>query len=328
MATTTKAVRIKETGAAEVMTFEEITLNDPGEGEILVRQTAIGINFIDVYFRDGTYPAPQFPFTPGKEGAGVVEAVGPGVTEVAKGDRVAYSAADGSYARHLLIAASKVVTIPEGVDDETAAAMMLKGMTAEYLLRRTYKVGPDTTLLFHAAAGGVGLIAGQWAKHLGATVIGTAGSREKCELALKNGYDHVINYREEDFVARVGDLTGGKKCDVVYDSVGKDTFPGSLDCLKRLGLFVSFGQSSGNVPPFPLGLLNQKGSLFATRPSLFNYTATREDLVDCANHLFEVVKSGAVKIQIGQRFALSQAVEAHRALEGRQTTGATILTVD
>lgn len=323
----TKAMRIYETGAPEVMKWEDVDLPAPGEGQIRVRQTAVGVNFIDTYFRDGTYPAPSFPFTPGKEGAGVVEAIGPGVSDLKEGDRVAYAAADGSYAEELIIDAAKVVPIPDGVSDETAAGMMLKGMTAEYLLNRTYKVGSDTTLLFHAAAGGVGLIAGQWAKHLGATVIGTAGSAEKCELAKANGYDHVINYREENFLERVGELTGGKKCDVVYDSVGKDTFDGSLDCVKRLGLIVTFGQSSGVVPPISTGTLNQKGSLFLTRPSLFNYTATRDELLDCAKNLFEVVKSGAVKIEIGQTYPLSEAVQAHRDLHARKTTGTTVLTI-
>ncbi|EAU42637.1 quinone oxidoreductase [Fulvimarina pelagi HTCC2506] len=323
----TKAIRIYETGAPEVMKWEEIDLPAPGEGQIRVRQTAIGVNFIDTYFRDGTYPAPSFPFTPGKEGAGIVDAVGAGVSDLKEGDRVAYAAADGSYAEELIIEAAKVVPIPDGVSDETAAGMMLKGMTAEYLLNRTFKVARDTTLLFHAAAGGVGLIAGQWARHLGATVIGTAGSPEKCELAKANGYDHVINYREEDFVERVADLTDGKKCDVVYDSVGKDTFEGSLDCVKRLGMIVTFGQSSGVVPPVSTGVLNKKGSLFLTRPSLFNYTATREELLDCAKNLFSMVKSGAVKIEIGQTYPLSEAVQAHRDLQGRKTTGTTILTI-
>ncbi|MDY8109713.1 quinone oxidoreductase [Fulvimarina sp. 2208YS6-2-32] len=324
----TKAMRIHETGAPDVMKWEDVELAEPGPGEIRVRQTAVGVNFIDAYFRDGTYPAPSLPFTPGKEGAGIVETVGEGVSDVRQGDRVAYASAEGSYAEHLIIAADKVVPIPDGIDDRTAAAMMLKGMTAEYLLNRTYKVGKDTTLLFHAAAGGVGLIAGQWARHLGATVIGTAGSAEKCELARANGYDHVINYREENFVERVAALTDGRKCDVVYDSVGKDTFDGSLDCVKRLGMLVSFGQSSGNVPPMAPAILGKKGSIFLTRPSLFNYTATRAELLDCADNLFAVVKSGAVKIDIGQTYPLSQAVQAHRDLQDRKTTGQTVLTID
>ncbi|RFC62357.1 quinone oxidoreductase [Fulvimarina endophytica] len=323
----TKAMRIHETGGPDVMKWENVEIADPGEGEVRIRQTAVGVNFIDTYFRDGTYPAPSMPFTPGKEGAGIVEAVGKGVSDLKEGDRVAYVGANGSYAEKVVLPAASAVPVPDGIADETAAAMMLKGMTAEYLLNRTFKVGPDTTILFHAAAGGVGLILGQWASHLGATVIGTAGSDEKCELAKANGYDHAINYSREDFVQRVAEITDGKKCDVVYDGVGKDTFEGSLDCLKRLGLMVSFGQSSGSVPPFSPAILNQKGSLFFTRPSLFNYTATRAELLDCANNLFDVVKSGAVKIEIGQTYPLSEAVQAHRDLQGRKTTGQTVLTI-
>ena len=322
-----KAIMVHEVGGPDVMKWEEHDPGQPGEGEVRVRQTAAGVNFIDVYFRTGVYKAPQMPFALGKEGAGVVTAVGPGTDRFKVGDRIAYNGVAGSYAEEVVVAADKAVKIPDMIDDHTAAAIMLKGMTAEYLLRRTFKVGPETVLLFHAAAGGVGLIAGQWAKHLGATVIGTAGSPEKCELALQNGYDHVINYRDADFVEKVREITDGRKCDVVYDSVGKDTFPGSLDCLKARGLWVSFGQSSGNVPPFDIGILNQKGSLFATRPSLFGYNTSRDELDASAKALFDVVGSGAVKITIGQTYPVAEAAQAHRDLEARKTTGATILTM-
>ncbi len=322
-----KAIMVHEVGGPDVMKWEEHDPGQPGEGEVRVRQTAAGVNFIDVYFRTGVYKAPQMPFALGKEGAGVVTAVGPGTDRFKVGDRIAYNGVAGSYAEEVVVAADKAVKIPDMIDDHTAAAIMLKGMTAEYLLRRTFKVGPETVLLFHAAAGGVGLIAGQWAKHLGATVIGTAGSPEKCELALQNGYDHVINYRDADFVEKVREITDGRKCDVVYDSVGKDTFPGSLDCLKARGLWVSFGQSSGNVPPFDIGILNQKGSLFATRPSLFGYNTSRDELDASAKALFDVVGSGAVKITIGQTYPVAEAAQAHRDLEARETTGATILTM-
>ncbi|MCW7545145.1 quinone oxidoreductase [Aurantimonas litoralis] len=322
-----KAIMVHEVGGPDVMKWEEHDPGQPGEGEVRVRQTAAGVNFIDVYFRTGVYKAPQMPFALGKEGAGVVTAVGAGTDRFKVGDRIAYNGVAGSYAEEVVVAADKAVKIPDTIDDHTAAAIMLKGMTAEYLLRRTFKVGPDTVLLFHAAAGGVGLIAGQWAKHLGATVIGTAGSPEKCELALQNGYDHVINYRDADFVAKVREITDGRKCDVVYDSVGKDTFPASLDCLKARGLWVSFGQSSGNVPPFDIGILNQKGSLFATRPSLFGYNTSRDELDASAKALFDVVGSGAVKITVGQTYPVAEAAQAHRDLEARKTTGATILTM-
>ncbi|MFY0735383.1 MULTISPECIES: quinone oxidoreductase family protein [Aurantimonas] len=322
-----KAIMVHEVGGPDVMKWEEHDPGQPGEGEVRVRQTAAGVNFIDVYFRTGVYKAPQMPFALGKEGAGVVTAIGPGTDRFKVGDRIAYNGVAGSYAEEVVVAADKAVKIPDTIDDHTAAAIMLKGMTAEYLLRRTFKVGPETVLLFHAAAGGVGLIAGQWAKHLGATVIGTAGSPEKCERALQNGYDHVINYRDADFVEKVREITDGRKCDVVYDSVGKDTFPGSLDCLKARGLWVSFGQSSGNVPPFDIGILNQKGSLFATRPSLFGYNTSRDELDASAKALFDVVGSGAVKITIGQTYPVAEAAQAHRDLEARKTTGATILTM-
>ncbi len=274
----THAMVVDAIGGPEAMQWRERELGAPGPGELRVRQTAAGLNFIDVYFRNGTYKAPAFPFVPGKEGAGVVTAIGADVHGFSPGDRVAYSAANGTYAEEIDVPAAVAVQIPDGIADEVAAGIMLKGMTAEYLLRRTFPVGSGHTILIHAAAGGVGLIAGQWAKHLGATVIGTAGSDDKVRLALDHGYDHVVNYRTDDFVTRVAEITGGAKCDVVYDSVGRDTFPASLDCLKRRGLFVSFGQSSGTIENFDLALLNQKGSLYTTRPSLFGYTATRQEL--------------------------------------------------
>ncbi len=319
-------IEVHETGGPGVMKVADRDVAAPAAGEAQIRQSAIGINFIDVYFRSGLYPAPQLPFTPGMEGAGEVIAIGEGVTHVAVGDRVAYAAAPvGAYAEMRNIAAERLVKIPEGVSDDQAAAMMLKGMTARYLLRVTHRVEPGQTILFHAAAGGVGLIAGQWAKHLGATVIGTAGSAEKIELAKANGYDHVINYNTEDFVERVAELTVGKGCDAVYDSVGKDTFPGSLDCLKPLGMWASFGQSSGPLPEINLAILAQKGSLFATRPTLFNYVATREALEETANDLFNVVASGAVNIAINQTYDLSDVVQAHEDLEGRKTSGCSLL---
>lgn len=323
----TKAMIVEEIGGPDVMQWRDFDPGEPGKGQVRVAQKAAGLNFIDVYFRNGTYKAPRFPFVPGKEGAGKIVAVGEGVTNLKVGDRVAYNGVDGSYAQEVLVDAATAIHLPDGIDDETAAAVMLKGMTAEYLLRQTFKVGPGTTLLFHAAAGGVGLIACQWAKHLGATVIGTAGSQEKVELALQHGCDHVINYQTEDFVQRVAEITDGRKCDVVYDSVGQATYPGSLDCLKRRGLFVSFGQSSGTIKNFDLAHLNQRGSLYATRPSLFGYTARREELEASARALFAVIGSGAVNIRINQRYALEDAQTAHRDLESRATTGVSILTV-
>ncbi|TJW17976.1 MAG: quinone oxidoreductase [Mesorhizobium sp.] len=321
-----KAIRIHAHGGPEVLTYEDAEPGQPGSGQILVRHSAIGLNFIDIYYRSGVYPPPGgFPLIPGGEAAGVIMEVGADIDWLKPGDRIAYAVTTGAYAEQRVIAADRVVKVPDGISDEQAAAMMLKGTTAEYLLRRTFKVEAGDTILFHAAAGGVGLILGQWAKHLGATVIGTAGSTDKIELAKAHGFDHVINYREQDFVAGVAAITGGKKCDVVYDSVGNDTFPASLDCLKSLGMFVSFGQSSGPVPPFSMSLLAQKGSLFATRPTLFVYNAKREDLEASAAALFDVVLSGAVKIKINQRYALKEAGRAHSDLEGRRTTGTTIL---
>ncbi|MBP2238115.1 NADPH2:quinone reductase [Sinorhizobium kostiense] len=321
-----QAIVIRELGGPEVLKMEGVTLAPPGPGEVQIRQVAIGLNFIDVYFRTGLYKSAKgLPFVPGKEGAGIVTAVGDGVGLFSVGDRVAYASADGAYASERNVDASQLVRVPEGISLETAAAMMLKGMTAQYLLNQTFKVGPETTLLFHAAAGGVGLIAGQWAKALGATVIGTAGSQEKIELALAHGYDHVINYNAENFVDRVKELTGGRGVDVVYDSVGRDTFPGSLDCIRPRGMWVSFGNSSGPVDAFSIGILAQKGSLFATRPTLFGYIATRPALEACANSLFDVVQSNKVRININQTYPLAEAGRAHTDLETRKTSGTTLL---
>jgi NADPH:quinone reductase len=319
-------VRVHEVGGPEVLRFEEVEVGSPGPGQALLRQTAVGLNFIDVYYRTGLYPPPQLPFVPGLEAAGVVEAVGDGVREPQVGQRVAYASPPiGAYAERRLMPADRLVALPDGISDEQAAAMMLKGMTAQYLLRRTYRVQSGQTILFHAAAGGVGLIACQWAKHLGATVIGTVGSEAKAELARAHGCAHVIRYDRDDVVARVREITGGKGVPVVYDSVGQATFERSLDCLAPLGMLVSFGQSSGKIPPVDLGILSQKGSLYVTRPTLMTYTAERADLLAAANELFEVVQSGAVRIEINQRFPLRAAAEAHQALEGRRTTGSTLL---
>ncbi|NLH80692.1 MAG: quinone oxidoreductase, partial [Phyllobacteriaceae bacterium] len=285
-----KAIRVHENGGPEVLRYEDVEIAAPGAGEARVRNGAIGLNFIDCYFRSGLYPAPGgLPFVPGSEGAGTVVAVGPGVTSVAVGDRVAYVASPGSYAEERLVPADRLVKLPDAISFEIAAAAMLKGMTARYLLRKTFPVGPGTTLLFHAAAGGVGQIAGQWAKHLGATAIGTAGGPEKVALAKTRGYAHVIDYRKDDFVAAVKEITGGKGVDVVYDSVGKDTFPKSLDCLRPLGMFVSFGNASGPVPPFSMQELASRGSLFTTRATLFTYIAARADLEETAADLFSVI---------------------------------------
>ena len=321
----THAIRIHENGGDEVLRWEAVDVPDPGPGEAVIRQTVSGLNFIDVYFRTGLYPAPSFPLTIGNEGVGVVEAVGDGVTEAAVGDRVAYCMSLGSYAQRRIIASRFLVKIPDGISDEQAAAVMLKGCTVQYLVRRTHAVQPGETVLFHAAAGGCGLIACQWLKHLGATVIGTVGTREKAELAKAHGCDHPIVYTEESFVDRVRELTGGKGVPVVYDSVGKDTFDDSLRCLQPRGLMVSFGNASGAVEPFRPVLLAQKGSLFLTRPTLANYTATRQELEETTADLFDVIGSGAVRIEINQRYALQDAAQAHRDLEARRTTGSTVL---
>ncbi|MEM9223477.1 MAG: quinone oxidoreductase [Pseudomonadota bacterium] len=322
----THAIVQDETGGPDVLTYRQVPDPTPGEGEILLRHTAIGLNYIDTYFRSGLYPAPNgLPMTVGNEGAGIVEAVGKGVDLFAVGDRVAYAGPLGAYAERRVLPAAAAVKVPNGVSDQTAAAMMLKGMTVRYLLRETFPVKEGTTILFHAAAGGVGLIAGQWASALGATMIGTVSSPEKAELAKANGYAHTINYTKENLVERVKALTSGIGVDVVYDSVGKDTYPASLACLKPFGLWVSFGQSSGPITDFNLQHLAQHGSLFATRPVLFAYIATRERLEANAADLMDVVARGTVNIAIGKTFPLADAAEAHRALEGRATTGSTVL---
>ncbi len=324
----THAIRIHQTGGPEVLRWEAIEVPAPGVGEVLLRQTAVGLNYIDVYFRTGLYAAPTMPFIPGLEGAGVVEAVGPEVTSLAVGDRVAYASAPiGAYAEARLMPADRLVKIPASISDEQAAAMMLQGMTTQYLVRRTYKIQPGDTILVHAAAGGVGLMLCQWAKHLGATVIGTVSSEEKAALARANGCDYPVIYTREDFQARVLEITNGNKVPVVYDSVGVDTFAKSLDCLAPLGMMVLFGQASGPVPPFELGTLAAKGSLFITRPTLFSYTAKRDDLVTTAQELFEVVSKGVVKIAVNQTYPLAEAAQAQRDLEARKTTGSTVLKV-
>ncbi len=321
----TRTVRVRELGGPEVLCLEDVTLADPGQGEARVRHTAIGLNYIDVYHRNGTYPV-ELPAPMGSEAAGVVEAVGPGVTDVKRGDRVAYAASTrGAYADARNIDASQLVPLPDDIDDERAAAMLLKGMTVQYLIQRTFPLHAGQTVLWHAAAGGVGLIACQWLAHLGVKMIGTAGTEEKAELARAHGAAHCIVYTKEDFVARVRELTNGKGIPVVFDSVGRATFMKSLDCLQPLGMYVGFGNASGKPEPFDMGILARKGSLFLTRPTLFTYVATREALLANANALFDVVRSGAVKVEIGKRWPLAEAAAAHRALEARQTTGSTIL---
>ena len=319
-----KVVRIRQVGGPEVLRWEDVDVGNPEAGQALIRQTAAGLNYIDTYYRTGLYPLASLPVVLGMEGAGVVEAVGQGVREVSVGDRVAYCMAIGGYAERRLVQARVLVRLPDGISDEQGAAMMLKGCTAQYLLRRTYTVKPGDTILIHAAAGGVGLIACQWAKHLGATVIGTVGSPDKAAVAQAHGCDHTINYKTEHFVERVQEITKGAGVPVVYDSVGKDTFTASLDCLRPRGLMVSFGQSSGAIPPFSPGVLATKGSLFLTRPTLVTYTGTREELVATANQLFDVVLKGAVKIEVNQTYPLNQAAQAHRDLEARKTTGSTL----
>lgn len=318
-------IRVHAVGGPDRLTWEEIEVGDPGSGDVRIKQHAAGLNFIDVYHRTGLYKLASLPAVIGMEGAGEVVALGPGVTSLKVGDRVAYQGALGGYAEERLIAADKLVKLPDSISYETAAAMMLQGMTARVLLREVHKVGPGTVLLFHAAAGGVGLIACQWARALGATVIGTVSSDEKAELARANGAAHVIVTSREDFVGRVREITGGKGCDVVYDSVGKDTYRGSLDCLEPRGLFVSFGNASGPVPPFELTLL--KGSLFVTRPSILAYVTTHAELAENAADLFQMVESGAIKIAVNQTFPLKEAALAHEALEGRRTTGSTVFTI-
>jgi NADPH2:quinone reductase len=319
------AVRVHQLGGPDVLKYEEIDLPEPGPGQVRYKTTAVGVNFIDTYFRTGLYPAPSLPFTVGNESAGVVTAVGKGVKGLKKGDRVAAVFLLGSYATERVLPAERIVKIPKSIDDKTAAAMMLKGMTAQYLLRRCYKVKKGDNILVHAAAGGVGLILCQWAKYLGANVIGTVGSKEKAELARKNGAKHLILYNEENFVDRVKEITKGKKCAVVYDGVGKTTFMGSLDCLQPLGLMVSYGNASGAVEPFNPGILQQKGSLYLTRPTLNTYTASAKDLQGTAKDLISVISKKKVKIEVNQTYALQDAAQAHRDLEGRKTTGQIVL---
>ena len=320
----TKAIRIHAHGGPEVMRWEDVPTPEPGPGEVLVRHAAIGLNYIDVYFRTGLYKS-QLPATLGMEAAGTVAAVGEGVTSLAVGDRIAYATGPiGAYAVERVIAADRVVKLPDAIDFRTAAAMMLQGMTAQYLLRRTYRVQPGETILVHAAAGGVGLILCQWARHLGATVIGVVSTEQKAELARAHGATHVL-VGHADLPAEVKRITGGAMVPVVYDSIGKDTFMASLDCLAPLGMMVSYGNASGPVGAIDVGLLGAKGSLFLTRPSLATYTARRHDLETAASELFAVVQSGAVKIRVNQTFGLSDAAAAHRALEARQTTGSTVL---
>ncbi|MGH6876052.1 MAG: quinone oxidoreductase family protein [Rhizomicrobium sp.] len=320
-----KAIRFAKAGGPEVLVLEDIDLPPPRAGEVRVRHTAIGVNFIDTYQRSGLYPV-SLPSGLGLEGAGMVEALGEGVSNLRTGDRVAYCTGPlGAYAEANNVPADRTVKLPPGIPDEIAAAALLKGMTAQYLLKRTYAVQPGQTILFHAAAGGVGLIACQWAKHLGATVIGTVGSDDKAALAKANGCTHVLNTRMEDWSKRVRDITGGNGVPVVYDGIGKDTFAGSLDSLAVRGMLVSFGNASGAVPPIEPGILSSKGSLYLTRPTLFHYTRTAKELQETADDLFAVIQSGAVKIATNQRFPLAEARQAHEALHSRATTGATIL---
>jgi len=321
-----KAIVVHEIGGPEVLKFEDVEVSAPGPGQALVRHRAVGLNFVDIYVRSGVYPAPSLPYTPGTEGAGVVEAVGPNVNEVRVGDRVAYVGGPlGSYSEARVMPARALVKLPDKIDEKTAAAAMLKGLTAEYLVNSRYALKAGDTILLHAAAGGTGLILSQWAKHLGATVIGTVGSDEKAKIAAAHGCAHTINYSREDFVARVNEITGGKKVPVVYDSVGQTTFMKSLDCLQPRGLMVSFGQASGVVPPFSINILSGKGSLYLTRPTLATYTARREDLEAAARKLFEVLASGAVRCEVKRTFKLADAAAAHRALGDRETTGSSIL---
>src|ERR1043166_8201241 len=322
----TAAVRVHKHGGPEVLTYEQIEIGAPGPGQVKLKQHAAGVNYIDTYFRMGMYSSPVgMPFVSGNEGTGEVIAVGPGVTDLKVGDRVAYVVALGAYAEERLMPADRAVKIPDNISYEQAAAMMLKGMTAEYLLRRTYKVQKGDNILVHAAAGGVGLILCQWGKALGANVIGTVGSEDKGKLAQANGCDHIIYYRKEDFPTRVKEITKGELCAVVYDGIGKTTFPASLDCLRPLGMFASFGSASGQIDAFNINILQTKGSLFATRPTLNHYVAKRDDLVASAKDLFDTVGSGAVKIPVNQTYKLKDAQKAHKELEGRDTTGSSIL---
>ena len=322
----TKAIRMTAAGGPEVLSFDDVEVGDPGPGQLRIAQSACGLNYIDTYHRSGLYPI-EPPAVIGMEGAGTVEAVGAGVTGFAAGDRVAYGTELGGYAEARLIRAERVVKLPDAIDDQTAAAMMLQGMTVEYLIRRTFRVEAGQNVLFHAAAGGVGLIACQWLNHLGATVIGTVGSAETGELAKAHGCHHIINYREDDFPARVKELTGGAGVPVVYDGVGKDTWEGSLDCLQPRGMMVSFGNASGPVEAFNPGLLAAKGSLYLTRPTLMTYTSSAAELAESAGALVDVVASGKVKIEVNQTYPLAETAQAHRDLEGRKTTGSTVMLV-
>jgi NADPH2:quinone reductase len=323
--TTAKAIRLTRTGGPEVLDYVDVEVGDPGPGEARVRNHAIGVNFIDIYFRSGLYPL-DLPSGLGQEAAGVVEAVGEGVTHVRPGDRVAYAARpNGAYSQLRVMPADVLVRLPDDISFETGAAMLLQGMTVQYLLKQTYAVQPGDTILFHAAAGGVGLIACQWARALGVNLIGTVGSNEKAALARQHGAAHVINYNEEDVVQRVLEITNGEKVPVVYDSVGKDTFTRSLDCLRPRGLMVSFGNASGPVPPVSLNELSARGSLYITRPTLQSYAATRAQREAMAADLFQMVAGGQIGVDIHQRFPLADAAQAHIALEGRRTTGKTIL---
>ena len=319
------AIRIHQSGGPEVMQWEEFTPGDPGPGQARVRQSAVGLNYIDTYHRSGLYKLPM-PTGLGSEAAGVVEAVGPGVTEIKSGDRVAYSGgAPGAYAEVRVMPVDRLVKLPDGVSDRTAATLMLKGLTTQYLLRQTYQVKSGETILFHAAAGGVGLIACQWARALGVTMIGTVGSDEKAKIAKENGCTHTIVYTREDYVARVKELTNGKGVPVVYDGVGKAMFPSSLDCLSPRGLYVNFGNASGPVPPLDMLMLSAKGSLYVTRPTLVTYTSTRPALLAMADEMFGLVKSGKIVNDARQTYALKDAAQAHRDLEARKTTGSTLL---
>jgi NADPH:quinone reductase len=322
----THAIRVHETGGPEVLQWEEVEVGEPGRGQIRIRQEAAGLNFIDVYHRTGLY-GQERPFTPGVEGAGVVDAVGPNVANIETGDRVAYAGPIGGYAEVRLIDADRAVKLPDAISTQQAAGMMLQGMTARMLLRSAFRVKDGDTILVHAAAGGVGLIMCQWAAALGATVIGTVSTEEKAELVRMHGCAHPILYSKQDFVTEVNKITAGQKLPVVYDSVGRDTFMKSLDCLKVRGLMVSFGNASGPPDPIPPNILAQKGSLYLTRPTLYHYVATREQLEQSANELFDIVSSGKVKIEVKQRFSLKDAAEAHRQLEARKTTGSTVLTI-
>jgi NADPH2:quinone reductase len=319
-----KAVRYHKQGGPEVLQVDDVQVGEPGQGQVRIRHTAIGVNFVDTYQRSGLYPM-QLPAVAGNEGAGVVEAVGAGVTDLKAGDRICYTGLPGSYCETRLVPADRMVKLPQGISEEQAASMLLKGLTVHYLIFSTYAVKKGDTVLWHAAAGGVGLIACQWLKALGVTTIGTAGSPDKMALAKSHGADHVINYSTDDFVKRVKDITGGKGVPVVYDSVGKTTWEGSLDCLRPRGLMVTFGNASGPVAPVNLGILASKGSLYVTRPTLATYIAARADLVERSNALFEVVKSGKVKIETTAKYKLADAAQAHRDLESRKTTGSVIL---